>query len=88
MTTDKDIADQMNDDFDTAMLNGDYAKAQQMMNKLWLDSMIFMTTKTNPELKELSYINVTVDTGDGTYVLAFMHTGGKKLQLQKPEVKP
>jgi hypothetical protein len=87
MTTDKDIADQMSEDFDECMRTGNYAKAQNMMNKLWLDSMIFITAKTKPDLKELSYINVTVDTGDGTYVLAFMHTGGKKLQLQKPEEK-
>lgn len=74
------------DEFQAAILNEEWAKAQLIVNKLWLDSMLYLTTKTSPELKELNYINVTVDTGDGEYILAFMHTRGEKLKL-KPTSK-
>lgn len=67
--------------FDKAIENQDWQKAMLETNKLWLDAMIYLTKKDKPDLKELNYINVTIDTGSGEYILALMHTKGKKLQL-------
>jgi hypothetical protein len=71
------------DEFEESVRAGDYNRASILINKFWLDTMIFLTQKNRPDLKELNYINVTVDTGDGEYILALMHTKGKKLQLQE-----
>jgi len=75
------------EEFDKAVLNGEYQKAMGLMNKLWLDTMIYLTMKDKPDLKELNYINVSIDTGDGEYIIALMHTKGKKLQLKTTEAK-
>ena len=69
--------------FDDLVLAKNYKGAMLEMNKLWLDTMVHLTKLDSPELKELNYINVQVDTGDGEYMLAFMHVGGKKIQLQE-----
>lgn len=71
------------DDFNDAIKNGDFAKAQYLMTQLWLDTTLFITTKTNPELNELNYIKMSIDTGAGTYLLSLLHVDGEKIKLHE-----
>jgi hypothetical protein len=85
MTTDKDIGEEMSDDFDECVRRGDYNRASLLMNKLWLDTQIFLTQKMNPELKEINYLKAPITIGSGTYLLSLLHVDGEKIKLQKAE---
>lgn len=69
------------EEFDKAIAEKNYGKAMNEMNKLWIDTMVYLTKLSRPDLKELNYINVTIETPDGEYILALMHTRGKKIQF-------
>ena len=78
-----DEAEIVCDDFNEAILKGDYNKAQLLINQLWLDTMIFCVKKQNPELSELNYIKAAVDTGKGKYLIALIHVDGEKVNLKE-----
>jgi hypothetical protein len=63
----------------------DWQKASNILTKQWLAWQIQFTQHTNPNLKELSYLQMPIHTDDGTYLLLFTHVTGKKLQLQTGE---
>jgi hypothetical protein len=85
MTTDKDIAQEMSDDFDECIARGDWNRASLLMNKLWVDTQIFLSQRMNPNLKEINYLKTPLDIGDGKYLLCLIHVDGKKIQLQSVE---
>ena len=85
MTMEKDKGEEMSDDFDECVRSGDYNRASLLMNKLWIDTQIFLTCKMNPELKELNYLKAPIRVGAGTYLLSLIHVDGEKIQLQKVE---
>lgn len=64
-----------------ALKNKNFELATTILNKIWLYTQIQMTQITSPELKELTMIKTPVDTGDGKYLLLFIHVDGKKIQL-------
>ena len=83
MTMEKDKGEEMSDDFNECVNNGNYNRASLLMNQLWLDTQIFLAHKMNPELKELNYLKAPIRVGTGTYLLSLLHVDGEKIKLHE-----
>jgi hypothetical protein len=76
-----DQMDELGKQLDHALANKYWMLASQILTKMWLASQMAMTQITEPTLKELTYLKTPVETDDGEYLLLFIHTKGKKIQL-------
>jgi hypothetical protein len=68
-------------ELDAALADSNWELAQATLTKMWLASQIEFARRIEPSLKELTYLKTPVETEDGEYLLLFIHTKGKKIQL-------
>lgn len=73
--------DELGIDLDRAVNEKDFQTVSQILTKMWLTAQIHLTKVISPDLKELNYIKTPVETGDGKYLLMFVHVDGNKIQL-------